>query len=79
MLKNNAFHGQDCFQADIGRGKYFVCKLQLIVILVLGINTFTDWVKLAQFRIAIHSLFYQFDIGFVPNQRKLLECEDSVI
>ena len=79
MLENNAFPGQYGFQADIGWSEDFICQFQFIVILVLGVDTFSDRVKLAPFRIAIHALFYQFDVRFVPNQRKLFERKDSVI
>lgn len=79
MLENYTFPEQSCFQTDIGRREDFICQFQLVIILVLGVDTFTDWVKLAHFRIAIHAFFCELEIRFVPNQRKFFECKDSVI
>jgi hypothetical protein len=78
LLENNAFPGHNGFQTDIGWSAYFICQFHLVIILVLGINAFTDRVKLAHFYIAIHAFFCQFDVRFAPNQRKFFEREDSV-
>jgi tetratricopeptide (TPR) repeat protein len=46
LLENDSFSGQNGFQADIGWREYFICQFQPVIIFVLGIDTFSDRIRL---------------------------------